>query len=112
MTSIDPAILANDISDAASGILKKDVTTVQGFVQAQVNAISQQAAIVASGITDGSISEDLQGYFLDNLEKMTQSFVNTLVGILTVILEKILNAIIAVIWKAIDTATGLSLSPP
>ena len=40
---------------------------------------------------------------------MVRSFVNTLAGLLAVTIEKTWNAIVEVIWGAINKATGLAL---
>jgi FMN-dependent NADH-azoreductase len=112
MSALDVNQLFNDIVGAASGVLNKDVTTVQGFAKSQIQAIAHQAYLIAAGIKDGSIGADLQAYFLDNLEEMAKSFAYTLVGILTVVLEKIFNAVVAVLWKAVGTAAGVALPVP
>lgn len=106
---IDIATLVKDMKDAATQILKKDVTTYRGFSERQIKAIAQQAELVAKGIKSGDITEETQEFFLDGLEDMALNFAKTLRGLLMVTIEKVWNAIVGVIWKAIEGATGLIL---
>ena len=110
--AIDVAQLVEDIKDAASQVLNRDVTTLRGFSERQVKAIAQQTAFVEAGILTGEITEETRDFFLDSLEDMALNFVKTLRGILMVTIEKVWNAIVGVIWKAIETATGIALPKP
>jgi hypothetical protein len=109
MPGIDPTQLVKDMEAAASGIIKQDVSTLRGFAVQQVNAIAQQTVFVAEGIADGSITKDARDYFLNSLKEMVRSFVNTLAGLVVVVIEQVWNAVVGVIWTAINKATGLSL---
>jgi hypothetical protein len=112
MAAIDPAELIASMQQAASAVIGKDVSTLQGFAAQQLNAIAQQAVFVAGGIVDGSITGDTRDYFLDSLQEMARSFVNTLAGLVAVMVEAAWNAIVGAIWAAINKATGLSLVAP
>lgn len=110
--AIDVTQLIEDIKDAASQVINKDVTTLRGFSERQVKAIAQQAAFVEAGILSGGITDETRDFFLDSLEDMALNFVKTLRGLLMVTIEKVWNAIVGVIWKAIETATGIALPIP
>ena len=97
--------LISEIRDVASNILQKDVATVRGFSERQVEAITRQTIIIQQGVLLGEIDDDLKEFFLDGLEAMALNFVNTLKGILSITIEKVWNAIIDVLWKAIDSVT-------
>jgi hypothetical protein len=112
MEPIDIGGLVAQIQTAATAVIKKDVTTLQGFSAQQVNAIAQQAVLVSAGIADGSITDETQVFFLDSLKEMVRSFVNTLAGLVAVTIEETWNAIVGVIWAAIGKATGLALMVP
>lgn len=109
LQELDPTALTKDIVGAATGALGKDVSTIEGFAQSQVAAIAHQASLVAKGIADGSIGQDLREYFLDNLKQMATSFANTLIGLVEVAIEKLINAIVGAIWDAIGKAAGIAL---
>lgn len=109
---IDLGQLVKDMQDAATGVLQKDVATVQGFSKRQLDAIALQGHVVATGIATGNISGELQQFFLDGLKDMVRSFVRTLHGLLMVTIEKVWNAVVGVLWNAISKATGLVLPAP
>lgn len=116
MSVIDVDQLVTDIKDAATQIVKKDITTVKGFSERQVKALGQQAALVAEGIAKGQITEETREFFLDSLETMAQNFIHTLQGLFLLTVERIWNAVVDVIWgtinKAISAATGITLPVP
>ncbi|CAM3307252.1 hypothetical protein [Aequorivita lipolytica] len=95
------AKIITDIKDIASDVLEKDISTIRGFSERQVEAIAKQTAIIQKGIANGDIDEDLREFFLDGLEAMTLNFVNTLKGILMVTLEKLWNALVTFLYKAV-----------
>jgi hypothetical protein len=106
---IDIDQLIADIKDTASSILNKDVETVRGFSSRQVNGIANQTALIALGISTGQITEATRDFFLDQLVELTRNFVNTLVGLLIVTVERLWNAIVGVIWNTISKATGIAI---
>ncbi len=112
MEPIDLGVLVTQMQTAATAVIGKDVTALRGFSAQQLNAIAQQAVFVSAGIADSSISDDTRDFFLDSLEEMVRSFVNTLAGFVTVMIEETWNAIVGVIWAAINKATGLALTVP
>lgn len=111
-TPIDVNILMSNMQSAASQVLGKDVTKLRGFSERQMKAIAQQAELIAMGIASGGITEETQEFFLDSLEDMALNFAQTLRGLLMVTVEKVWNAVVGEIWKAIAAATGLDLPDP
>lgn len=109
---IDPLLLVTDIKGAATAILGKDVTTITGFSNRQINGLATQASLVATGVANGEIAGDTLTFFLDQLIDLTENFVKTMVGLLIVTIEKIWNAIVKVIWSAIEKVAGVVLPVP
>ncbi len=109
---IDIAQLITDIKAAVTDVLKADVSTFRGFSERQLEAIARQSAFVAKGIATGEITEATRDFFLDSIEDMALSFAKTLRGLVLVTVEKVWNAAVAAIWKAISTATGFALPLP
>jgi hypothetical protein len=109
---LDLNTLVTDMKAAASGILKADVATFRGFSERQVKAIAQQAKLIAVGIATGQITEETREFFLDSLEDMALNFAKTLRGLVLVTIEKVWNAVVGVLWKAISTATGIVIPVP
>jgi hypothetical protein len=110
--TIDVEQLGNEIVDTVSGIIERDVTLIRSFSRRQVDAIAQQAAFVADGIKGGQITPNTQEFFLEELEHMAESFAKTLVRLATVTFEKIWNAVVGTVWKAIESAVGFALPLP
>lgn len=106
---IDSKILVEDIKSSISGILGKDITTVSGFSIRQLDGIADQTVLIASGIASGEITEATRDFFLDQLVELADNFVNTLVGLVIVTIEKLWNAIVSILWKTISKATGIVL---
>ena len=104
--------LVIDMKVAASTILKADVSTFRGFSERQLQAIAKQTEFVARGIASGEITSETKDFFLDGLEDMALNFAKTLRGLVLVTVEKVWNTLVGVIWKAISTATGLTLVAP
>lgn len=101
--------LVGEIKTAVRGVLKTDIESVRGFSERQLHAIAKQSALVAAAINSGEIDEGEKDFFLDTIENMVRNFVNTLRGLMMVVLEKVWNAIVGVIWKAFDAAVGTVL---
>jgi hypothetical protein len=101
-----------NMKDAASAVLNKDVTELRGFSERQLKAIAQQAALVEAGILSGQITDETRDFFLDSIEDMVLNFAKTLRGLMTITVEKVWNAIVVVLWKAIETGTGIVLPIP
>lgn len=96
--------IISELKNIASGILEKDISTVRGFSERQIEAIARQTAIIQKGVLNGDIDEELREFFLDGLEAMALNFVNTLKGILLVTLEKLWNATVNFLYKAVGMA--------
>src|SRR5271154_4610805 len=109
MEPIDLGTLVIQIQTAATATIGNDVTGLSGFSNQQLTAIAQQAVFVSAGIADGTITGETREFFLESLKEMVRSFVNTLAGLITVVIEETWNAIVGVIWDAIGKATGLAL---
>lgn len=95
--------LIKEIKDVATNILEKDISTVRGFSERQIEAIAKQTLIIQSGVIAGEIDDELKNFFFDGLEAMAQNFINTLKGILKVTIEKIWNAIVDLLWDTVSS---------
>jgi len=106
--------LMKSISAAATGVINKDITTIAGFAQSQEKKLAQFAIWIAEAELVGEFKDDpqLRDDFLRSLRDMTRDFVNTLRGLTMITIEKIWNAVVGVIWDALDKATGLKLPRP
>lgn len=114
MPSLDPTALMNSIKDVATGILTKDVSQMQGFSHDQLEKLAQQAQGIAemqlAGVFDGN--DELRDHFVSQLEDMTRNFVKVMQGLAMITAEKLFNAVVDIVWKAVGTATGVALPFP
>lgn len=114
MASLDPSALISSITQAATGILKKDVTQMSGFSKSQLEKLAAQAQGIAemqlAGAFDGN--DELRDHFVSQLEEMTRNFVKVMQGLAMITAEKLWNAVVDTVWKAIGTATGVALPFP
>lgn len=95
--------IVSDVKAAVKKVTKQDFSEIRGFQQNQVEALAQQAKIIAVGVAKGEISADMKEFFIDGLEAMTLNFVRTLKGLLEVTIEKVWNAVMKVLLGAIET---------
>ena len=109
---INTAQLVIDMKAAASAELNADVSAFRGFSERQLEAIAKQTEFVAIGIATKQITEETKDFFLDAIEDMSLNFVKTLRGLIFATVEKVWNALVAVIWKALSDVTGLVLPVP
>jgi hypothetical protein len=114
MASLDTTALMTSITDAASGIVRRDVTTVRGFAREQLAALARQAETIAAMQAAGAFddNDDLREHFTRQLQEMTRNFARTLQGLAAVTAEKLANAVLDVVRNAITTATGVALPRP
>ncbi|MGJ4746838.1 hypothetical protein ACQV5M_10810 [Leptospira sp. SA-E8] len=109
---IDTAKLLEDIKKTATQVLKKDVSTYAGFSEKQLKDIAKQAAELEAGIIKGDVSKENEAYFSQGIKDMTVNFANTLEGLALVTVEKLWNAIVDVVWDAVEKGIGASLPKP
>lgn len=109
---IDVNQLLADIKTAVSGVVQKDVTTIQGYSERQLQAMAQQAKWIAAASLSGELSSDMRDFFLNTLKDTATNFANTLKGLVVITIEKVWNALVGALWGAINTAIGAALPLP
>ena len=110
--ALDTSELVSQMEAAATAVLKADVTTFRGFSERQLRAIATQALLIEQGLATHQITPETQEFFLDSLEDMALNFARTLRGLLMITIEKVWNALVGVLWKAISDAAGVVLPIP
>lgn len=106
--------LAQQLIGAASSVLNKDLTTVQGFAKSQLQKLAEQGAwiIEAEGMGLFKDNPALRKHFLDGIDQLTRNFVATLVGLALTTIEKIWNAMVNIVWSALEKVVGFALPRP
>lgn len=105
-------MFVNSISAAVRTVTNKDVTTIEGFSQNQLRSLAQQAALIAGMIEANQFTDDERDFYLIGLKQMAIGFVQTLVGIIEVDIEKIANAVLSAIYRSINTVAHATLAIP
>ena len=111
-TPIDINSLIRDITKAASNQIGQDLNTLSGFSQTQVEGLARQAKLIAAALASGHLSDADRDFFLSDLKRTAKDFADVLVGLALVDIEKVWNAAVTTLWKAIDTAAQVALPKP
>ena len=101
--------LIDDILQAASKAANKDITTLEGFSATQLRGLATQAAWIAAARASGELDDGLYEYFVGNLQRTAVNFTAVLRGLSDLVAEKVLNAVIKVLTKALFDAIGLGV---
>ena len=104
--------LVDDIVDAATDILKKDVKLLRGYSQRKAKTVARFTKLVAEGYASGEIDEQELQEELDELDMMIERFVRNLRALANTAIERLVRAITSILYGAISTAargTGVPL---
>lgn len=105
----DPAIahLFGEIKTTVVGIATKDGTAIASFADAQLERLAKHAVLLKKAALAGAFEDVADAeHFADELVVMTRDFVLALGGLALVTIEKIWNAVVKIVWGAINTAMG------
>lgn len=101
--------LVDRLKEAASGVLEEDVTTISGFSRQQLAAMAKQAAWIAEAAAKRELEGDLLEFFLKNLQDLARNFAQALRGLVALTVERVWNALVGVLWDAIERVAGFSM---
>jgi hypothetical protein len=107
--TIDVGKTANDIITALNGVLNGDIETNVPFINQQTTALANQAQLIAEQTVAGALDEQQRKFFLDHLEKHTKDLALIIAALTILTAEKAWNAIMGVLWGAINTAVSAAL---
>lgn len=110
--AFDVQKLIADIGAAVNGVVQKDLTTYEAYIQRQTQGIAQQAQWIAESFVAQMIDADTRDFFLKQLADTTVVFAKTLAGLAMITVEKVWNAVVGVVWKSINAAIGAALPIP
>jgi len=104
--------LIADIGAAVNGVVQKDLTTYEAYIQRQTQGIAHQAEWIAESFVAGMIDVGTRDFFLKQLADTTAVFAKTVAGLALITIEKVWNAVVDVLWHSINTAIGAALPLP
>ena len=108
------ADLVTAMEDAVSTSIGNDIRTMQGFSKQQLEDIGRLAIDFADMIDEGEFDDDAEGRqaYARILQNLIKNFTRTVEALGVLAVEKAWNAMVDVIWNALDGATGLMLPRP
>jgi hypothetical protein len=112
MATLDVGQLVSDVKTAITGAIGKDINTVTGFAQEQLQDTAKQAELIASNFLTGVTDAAQRDADLERLENIVKAFVEVMDGLAEIEIEKAWNAAVGVIWDAIGKAIGVALPVP
>lgn len=110
--SIDMGQLQRDILTAASGAAATDIGNLAGFSRSQLRKIAKQTEWIRAGRLAGDLDDELFRFHLDDLARLIDSFVKVLAALTIVMMERVWNAIVGVVWRTMETAIGAPIPLP
>lgn len=105
---IDIAKLVADIFAAIKGVAKKGFDTISGHVDAQVRRLARRTSFLTQLRAAGELSDDDFEDELQRARDLVKSIGMTVAALAAVTLEKAWNAIVKVVWGAINGVLGAS----
>src|SRR3954471_17105528 len=101
---IDVGKTVSDVIKALSDVLTSDIKANVPFVTEQATALANQARLIADQAVAGQLSDEQRDFFLDHLKSHTKDLALMIAALTALTAEKAWNAIVGVLWGAINTA--------
>jgi roadblock/LC7 domain-containing protein len=101
---IDTTQLTTDILAALRGEITSGWGKIRAFSEKQAKALATQAAFITRSRVAGALKDDdsLFKFFTDQLKEMAANFARAVAAMTIVTLEKAWNAIVGVVWGAVN----------
>lgn len=97
---------------AASNIIERDIPIITDFVRRQLEGVAEFAKMIAVGIQEETIRKESRDFFLKGLKDKPGDLKEALTEIFKAEIAKAWNAMVGVLWTAIETAIGFKLPIP
>ena len=107
--TIDLGKTVNDIIKALNDVLTGDIKTNVPFINQQATALVAQAQLIAQQTNAGELTAEQRSFFLDHLADHTKDLALMVAALTVLTAEKAWNAIVGVLWGAINTAISATL---
>ena len=100
---------ASDIIKSAAEIGKDSIDQIDGFSKSQVEGMARHTLLIGKGVANGDLTKEEASEEFENLKKIAKNFVNVLIGLLAITIEKIWNAIVKILSGVIQRIAGIVL---
>lgn len=105
----DPDQVVKSILAALSGVLTEDIKNHVEFAERQSKALAMQAAWIAEETATGTLSAEDRDWFLKDLARLAENFAREIAALTVPTVEKAWNAVVGVLWSAINGAVSAVL---
>jgi len=112
MSLLDPYEMLSTIKNRVTDVLDNDLSARQELYEQWLEAMALQASWVVEGTLHGRLNEEERNFFLTNLETMARDFSRFFVDLDASTLEKLWDAVVGALWRAIGEAINLVLPIP
>ncbi len=107
--ALDVGTLATQMLGAALPILKKDTQDAESFAKTEFTKIAQTIVSIGEQVATGQINQQQAGLLLEMQTSASRSVLLTLQGLALLAVEEAINAALAVVKTAVNTALGFAL---
>lgn len=107
--TLDIGQLAKDMFNAAFPILKQDAPEIEAFARGEFQKIAQQLLTIESEVVAGQITAEQAGILVEMQKSASRVVLLTAKGLSLLTVEKALNAALAVVKTAVNTAAGIAI---
>ena len=107
--AFDIGKLASDMLNAALPILKKSTDDAGSFAKLEFTKIAQTIASIGEQLAAGQINAQQAGLLLDMQTLASRNVLLTIEGLGLLAAEEAINAALAVVKTAVNTALGIAL---
>lgn len=104
--NIDLKNLISDMTQALSGVLKKDIKTVRGYSRHKMEAIATYTKLIGEGYANGEIDNAQLKEEKKELDDMVARYVRNLEASANVTVERLIKTVTSTLYGAIRTAAG------
>ena len=107
--ALDVGTLAAQMLGAALPILKKDAQDAESFAKTEFTKIAQTIVSIGEQVAAGQINQQQAGLLLDMQTSASRNVLLALQGLALLAAEEAINAALAVVKTAVNTALGFAL---
>lgn len=100
----NPDAISKKILSSLTKIIGEDVKDHVEFAEEQTKLMAKQAALIAQASISGDIDAEDRDFFTESLRKSAENFARTLAALTILTIEKAWNALVSILWGAINKA--------
>jgi hypothetical protein len=100
---------ANSVLEQTQEVVQTDIAEISGFSKDQMEDIAEYSLMVAKGLANGDVPIARKNRYANQIKGMVSNFLNVMVGVTAILIEKLWNAIVGVLQKLIKKVAGVGI---